>query len=213
MPMTRRLRKFALLTHIASSVGWFGAIIPYVALAVAGLVSQDAQTVRSAYRDMEMIGWFAIVPLGIAALISGLVQSFGTQWGLLRHWWVLVKFVLTVVAVIILLGHMQDMSRVAYMATALPNFRHDLLHSAGGLLVVLAAMTLSIFKPWGMTPYGQRHAAYQPRVEARQEREPLIAPGQRRWGRIILYHAIALALLFAILHLSGLHHFTGLHHH
>src|SRR5262249_46233945 len=134
--LTRRLRKFALLTHIASSVGWFGAIIPYIALTVAGLFSQDPQTVRSAYLGIEMIGWFVIVPLSIAALVSGLVQSLGTQWGLFRHWWIVTKFALTVVAVAILLRHMQDVSQIAHMATAMPNFRHDLIHSAGGLLVV-----------------------------------------------------------------------------
>jgi hypothetical protein len=33
---------------------------------------------------------------------------------------------------------------------------------------------------------------------------------QINWARIIGYHAIALAVLFAILHVAGLH---GLHHH
>jgi hypothetical protein len=203
------LRQFALLTHIACSVGWFGAIIPYIALTVAGLVSQDPQTARAAYLAMELIGWFVIVPLGVAALLSGLVQSLGTQWGLLRHWWIVVKLALTLFAVIILLRHMQDVSRVAQMARGVMlssvNFRPELVHSTGGLLVVFAAMTLSVLKPWGMTPYGQRHTEMPsaPR-EARHQR--VLAASRPRWGRIILYHALALALLFMILHVTGLQH-------
>src|SRR5688572_29513640 len=96
-------QKFALLAHISFSVGWFGAVVPYLALAIAGLVSREAQMVRAAYLSMELIGWFVIVPFSFAALVGGLVQSLGTRWGVFRHWWILVKFVLTVVAVIVLL--------------------------------------------------------------------------------------------------------------
>lgn len=100
---------------------------------------------------MEFIGWFVIVPFSLAALLSGLVQSLGTRWGLFRHWWVLTKFVLTVFAVVILFQHMRDVSRLALMAkgTKLSNadLRPELIHSAGGLLVLLVAMALSVFKP------------------------------------------------------------------
>lgn len=95
MTMTPRLRKFALTAHITFSVGWLGAVVPYLALAIVGLTSHDAQMVRAAYLSMELIGWFVIVPLSLAALLSGLVQSLGTPWGLFRHWWIVVKFLLT----------------------------------------------------------------------------------------------------------------------
>jgi len=86
--MTPRLRKFAFTAHITISIGWLGAVVAYLALAIAGLTSQDAQTVRAAYLSMELIGWFVIVPFSLVALFSGLVQSLGTQWGLFRHYWI-----------------------------------------------------------------------------------------------------------------------------
>ena len=48
--------------------------------------------VRAAFLAMESIGWFVIVPLSLAALPTGLVQSLGTEWGLFRHCWMLAKF-------------------------------------------------------------------------------------------------------------------------
>jgi len=63
MTMTPRLRKFALTTHITSSIGWFGAVAAFVALAIAGMISYDAQMVRAAYLAMELTTWFVIVPL------------------------------------------------------------------------------------------------------------------------------------------------------
>jgi uncharacterized membrane protein len=65
---------------------------------------------------MNLIGWLVIVPFSLAALLSGLVQSLTTQWGLFRHWWIVVKLVLTVVAVIVLLRHMEAVSRMARIA-------------------------------------------------------------------------------------------------
>ena len=107
MTMGPRLRKFALTAHVTCSVGLLGAIAGLLALAVAGLTSQDAQMVRAAYLAMELTGWFVIVPSALASLLTGLVQSMGTTWGLFRHYWVLAKLLLTVFATVVLLLKMK----------------------------------------------------------------------------------------------------------
>ena len=86
MTMTPRLRTFALTAHVASSVGWLGAVVVFLALAGVGLTSQDAQTVRGAYLVMEPAAWFVLVPLAFASLLTGLVMSLGTTWGVFRHY-------------------------------------------------------------------------------------------------------------------------------
>jgi len=164
MTMSPRLRRFALTAHVTFSVGWLGAVIAYLALAITGLKSPDAQLVRAAYLSMELIGWFVIVPCSLAALLSGLVQSLGTEWGLFRHYWILVKFLMTLVGTLVLLGHMRNVSRMARLAAETTFSRAEVgilplqlvVHATGGLLVLLAATALSVFKPWGRTPYGRR---------------------------------------------------------
>ena len=219
MTMTPWLRKFALTTHVISSVGWLGAVAGFLALAIAGLKSQDSQMVRAAYLAMKLTGWLVIVPLSLATLLTGLVQSLGTSWGLFRHWWILAKFLLTIVALVVLLRHMQDVSRVAQLAkeTSLStaDFRPELIHAAGGLLIVLAATMLSVFKPWGMTPYGLSKAKQTESPSRSSDalvevREPVFAASRPRWGRIIGLHAIGLVLLAVIiLHRTG----GGFRHH
>ena len=83
--MTAHLSKFALTAHIISSVGWFGAVAAFLVLSVAGRTSQDAEVVRSSYLAMNLIGLFVIVPLSLAALLTGLIQSLGTHWGTGRN--------------------------------------------------------------------------------------------------------------------------------
>jgi ABC-type anion transport system duplicated permease subunit len=82
MTMPPGLRKFALSVHITLSVGWIGAVGAYIALDVAAASSQDMQTLRAAYLAMESIARYVIVPLAFAALLTGLVMSLGTKWGL-----------------------------------------------------------------------------------------------------------------------------------
>ena len=164
MTMTPGLRKLALTAHVASSVGWLGAVAAFLALAVAGLTSQDAQRVRGAYIAMDMTGWFVIVPLSFTSLITGLVQSLGTTWGLFRHYWVLIKLLITVLATALLLVHMQPTSRVARVAAErtlssadLRELRAQLVADAGAALVALfVTTTLSVYKPRGVTRYGWR---------------------------------------------------------
>jgi ABC-type anion transport system duplicated permease subunit len=91
MTLTPSLRKLTLTVHVMSSVGWFGAVAAFLALAVAALTSQDAQLVRSADLAMDLTAWFVIVPLCFASLLTGLVSSLGTHWGLFRHYWVACK--------------------------------------------------------------------------------------------------------------------------
>jgi hypothetical protein len=165
MTMTPRLRKFALTAHVTSSVGWLGAVAGFLALAVAGLTSQEAQMVRAAYVAMALTGWFVIVPLSLASLLTGLVQSLGTPWGLFRHYWVLFKLLINVFATIVLLMYMPTLDYFAGLGADTTLSAGDLrvlrdpspvLHASLALLLLLVATTLGVYKPRGMTPYGRR---------------------------------------------------------
>src|SRR5919202_2975797 len=118
MTMTSGLRKFVLAVHLTFSIGWIGAVVAYLALGVSAVTSQDAQTVRAAWIAMELTGWFAIVPLALAALLTGIVMSVGTPWGLFRHYWVLITLGLTTLSTVVLLLHMPTVSSLADMVRA-----------------------------------------------------------------------------------------------
>jgi hypothetical protein len=164
MTMTPRLRKFVLAAHVTSSVGSLGAVAVFLALAMVGLTSQDAQVVRAAYIANGLIAWYIILPLLLSALLIGVVQSLGTPWGLFRHYWVLAKFLLTVLTIVVLLLQMGGISYIAAAAAEATFSSADLLglrrslrlHAAGGLVVLLVLVALSIYKPRGMTRYGWR---------------------------------------------------------
>lgn len=176
MTMGPRLRKLALTAHVASSVGWLGAVVGFLALSVVGLAGRDAQTVRAAYIAMESTGRFVLVPLALASLLTGLVQSLGTRWGLFRHYWVVIKLLITVLATGVLLLYVRTLGHLAEVAAGTGLSGGDLgglrnpspvLHAAAGLLLLLVATVLSVYKPRGLTRYGRRKQG-----ERRADRRP-----------------------------------------
>jgi DMSO/TMAO reductase YedYZ heme-binding membrane subunit len=168
MTMTPRLRKSALAAHITFSVGWIGAATGYIALDIAAATSQDAQTLRAAYLAMGLIARYVIVPLALASLLTGLVMSLGTKWGLFRHYWVLISLLLTIIATVVLLVETQTISYFADVAADPTTSGDDLralgstlVHSVGGTVVLLAILALNVYKPRGMTRYGWRKRSTQ----------------------------------------------------
>jgi len=168
--MPPRLRKTVLVVHIATSVGWLGAVAAYLALDITAATSSDVPTVRAAYVAMDLIVRYAIIPLALTSLLVAIVNAIGTPWGLLRHYWVLVKLVLTLVAATILLLEAPTVAQLSETAAAGSDPRDlpaTLAHSAGALLILLTNLVLSVFKPRGLTRYGWRQLHQQQRRQAR----------------------------------------------
>lgn len=162
MIMPPAVRKLALTLHVTVSVGWLGAVAAFLALAVVGVTSRDDRTVRGAYLVMEPAARLILLPLAYASLVTGVVQSLGTTWGLFRHYWVLFKLLINIVATVILTTYM---ATFRYMAGVAADPNADLsavrnsspvLHSILALLMLFVATVLAIYKPRGVTPYGWR---------------------------------------------------------
>lgn len=160
--MPARLRTLALITHVTASVGWLGAVLAVLGLAVTGLTSDDTTLVRGVYLALDVIGRYVLVPLALASLLTGLIQSLGTTWGLFRHYWVIIKLIINVVASVVLLLYTDTLRQLADIAASRPGDVHllrgptVLIHTVAALLLLAVATVLSITKPRGTTRYGWR---------------------------------------------------------
>jgi hypothetical protein len=162
--MRSGVRKFALAAHLTFAVGWIGTVVAYLALGVAAVTSEDPQTMRGAWIAMELTGWYVIVPLAVASLLTGLIMALGTNWGLFQHYWVVFSLTLTAFCTFVLLLHMPTVSSTADLAreaegARLESLGGDLAHPGIGLLVLLVIQVLNVYKPRGLTRYGQRKRA------------------------------------------------------
>jgi len=157
------LRKAGLALHVAASVGWIGAVTASLVIGIAATVTSDQSVIRGAYLSMQIIGWYALVPFSLASLLTGLIQAFGTTWGLLRHYWVVIKLTMNLFAAAVLLLYMQTVDYLANSARSAAATGNDMagnpspiLHAAGALILLGVALTLSIYKPRGLTRRGRR---------------------------------------------------------
>jgi hypothetical protein len=182
MIMAPEVRKAALVAHVGCSVGWLGAVVTSLVLALAGLAAAAGEVVRAVYPALEVIGWYGLVPFSLASLLTGLIQSLGTHWGLLRHYWVLVKLLMNLFATGVLLLYMQTLTYLAAMARAaataadLDRLRDPspVAHAGAAVVLLLVALVLSIYKPRGLTAYGQRTQHRQRTITARTRAEQAV---------------------------------------
>jgi hypothetical protein len=211
MMMTPPVRKLTLTAHVTASVGWLGALAVFLAHALASLVTRDEQMVRAVSLAMGLTAWFVILPLSLASLTTGLVQALGTAWGLFRHYWIFFKLLLTAIATIVLLLKLGPISYLADAAAEASFSRSDLIglrtslvvHAAGGLLVLLAAAALAIYKPAGMTRYAARKRFERGDTAVKQGSGSVTStPG---WVKVFGAIVVVLVVLVVIMTLGGGH--------
>lgn len=223
MSMAPHLRKFALTVHVVCSVALLGSIAAFLALSIAGLDSRDPSIIRAAYPAMDIVARYIIVPLAFGSLLSGLVQSFGTPWGLFRHYWVLAKLLLSGFATAVLLMKLEMIGHAARLAAEaiLPHAELGIvgtelrLHAAAGLVVLLVTAILSVYKPRGLTPYGRRKQQEQKGPSqgpeaTRRRRSPIswgigVSSGGSVTVTLSRMQILGAVVAIAVLHLLVLH--------
>ena len=154
--------------HVAVSVGWLGAVVAYLAVAVLVMSSPDVSWLRVGFPLMQQLVWWVIVPFNLLSLASGLASSLASPWGLLRHYWVVTKLIINLVTTVLLLGYTEEINRSAQLAgrpvlaaAELQALREpmNVVHAATALALLLLATVLAVYKPAGLTRRGQRTAA------------------------------------------------------
>lgn len=164
----KRARRSLLVAHVSISVSWLGLTIGLLTLGITAFATGDPATAQAATRAMQIFGDWLVVPVALAALLSGLVLSLGTPWGLARHRWVWTKFWLTLVATGLSVFSLRPgLSEAAERGTA----DIDLVIAPSVATATYLFMTaISVLKPWGPTRRGRRLRVSARSVKAVDER-------------------------------------------
>lgn len=170
--MPRRVRRIMLVLHVATSVSWLGLTMGDIALGLTAVFTEDPATQHAMYLALGVIGGVLLIPIAWLAYLTGLLGALGTQWGLVRHKWVLTKFLLTTVTVAL-----TTFSFVPGVLAAAETVRNapadELVVLDGGTNGLISAgivsgsiyticVLLSIIKPWGRTRWGTNKPEAKP---------------------------------------------------
>ncbi|MBI3968477.1 MAG: DUF2269 family protein [Chloroflexi bacterium] len=164
------LRKLLVAVHVIASVVWLGIVLVRLVLAVTATTTPDANLIHAVYLIVDLVDRTVLWPAAIGALVSGVILSVGTPWGLLDHYWIVVKLGITIAAIVTGFLLVDRWVAQAIVATsgltangmpASPGVAATLLirSSIAHAIVLTAATVISSFKPWGKTPLGRRRSA------------------------------------------------------
>ncbi|MGC5533134.1 DUF2269 domain-containing protein [Streptomyces sp. SR-10] len=171
-PLKRPVRRGILVSHVAVSVSWLGLTVGLLTLGITAFISGDPSTADAATRSMKIFGDWLVVPVALLALVSGLVLSLGTPWGLARHRWVWTKFWLTLVTTGLSIFSLRPGINAA-AADGVVDI--DLVIAPSVATATYLFITaISVLKPWGLTRRGRRlriSASSTKSVDARSPRQ------------------------------------------
>ncbi|MFJ6434560.1 DUF2269 domain-containing protein [Streptomyces sp. NPDC091416] len=169
-PLKRHTRRGLLVAHVSVSVSWLGLTVGLLALGITAFSTGDPDTARAATRAMKIFGDWLVIPVALATLLSGLVLSLGTPWGLARHRWVWTKFWLTLMttglSVFSLRPGIDEAAERAAVDISL------VVAPSVAAVAYLFMTAISVLKPWGPTRRGRLLRVSARSVKAVDERSP-----------------------------------------
>ena len=170
-----RVYKLLLTAHIITSVGWLGVVFAKLVLALTAATAASPDVSATLLVALDAVN-AAFAPASTGAIVSGVLLSLGTRWGLLQHSWVVAKLVLTVG---VFGTAVQVVPRIVGLAVAEPTLLGLpwapavlLAFAAVHLLMLAAATALAVYKPWGKTWLGRRADARRRPAPTGRERAP-----------------------------------------
>lgn len=158
--LRRPARRATLVVHVAASAGWLGLTLGLVALAAAAITTDSAPTIEASVRSMKVFTDWLVLPLAFLTLLSGVLLSLGTPWGLAQHRWVYTKFWLTLVTVtastFALRPGVNDAAATVSAGEQLASSTDLIAGPIVSMSAYLFMMVISVLKPWGLTRRGRR---------------------------------------------------------
>lgn len=170
--ITIRQKRWLLSAHLFCTVAWLGTALCSLVLNLTALFTQDSHLLRAIYLQASILDVALLRGGALGAILTGLLLSVLTQWGLFRFYWIMLKEIISVlcIAVGVIISSWND---EALALAASPGFQS--VHSpiyltdrawmflgiAFQLVSLSAVVVISVFKPWGQWKRFTRHRAKQ----------------------------------------------------
>jgi hypothetical protein len=144
--------------HVLVGVGWFGITFAKLVLEIVAVRTADQDGTRSGLLFMQALDRAVFPPVALATLATGILLSVATAWGLFKHWWIVVKLVLTVGVIVTGAAFIGAWTDAAVRGTTSGGSASLWLIGAAVVHVLMlgAATVISVLKPWGEVRPGPR---------------------------------------------------------
>lgn len=138
-------KKWLLLVHLIFSSIMLGGAVIFLVLSIVAASTADESVYSACYTVMHVLSQTSVRASTIGTIVTGVLLSVGTHWGLFRYYWVIAKEVLTLVAIVV--------GPIGMYMWTLPARADDLGVMWTGIILqvisLAAIFCLSVLKPWG----------------------------------------------------------------
>jgi len=165
--ITIRQKRWLLSAHLLCTVAWLGAGLCSLIFNLTALFTTDPHLLTAAYVFADILDKAILRGGAIGALITGVLLSVLTQWGLFRFYWIIIKEMVSMLCLIIgvIMSDWNDEAisltvRWGLQALHQPLYLTDRTLMFLGIFFQLVSLSgiivISVFKPWGQRKRAQR---------------------------------------------------------
>jgi hypothetical protein len=154
-------RRWLLTIHLLFSAIMFGVAVAFLILSIAAANTSDEGVLKACYTSMHVLAKTSVKVSTIGTLVTGILLSVLTQWGLFKYYWIIAKEVLTVLSIV--LGpigmYFWTLKAVTLTTAEGLNALHDQAFIVNNvqlwigiilqIISLIAMFIISVFKPWG----------------------------------------------------------------
>lgn len=147
------------ISHILFAIMWIGGVMALVSLQL-GLTPDTKETMHTAAIAHLIVDEFFLIPGGVGIVTTAIVYGAFTRWGFFKQKWLIVKWILTILLIIIGAGYMgvTIKENVVYAQNMLSEnisadvYWDNVYHVAtAGILQLFGfvyIVVISVIKPW-----------------------------------------------------------------
>lgn len=160
-PLAITPKRWLLSLHLLFAAILFGNSVVFLVLSIAAAVTNDVNVLKAIYTSMHIMATSSVRASTIGTVVTGILLSVWTKWGLFKFYWIVVKEILTIVSLGLGIIGFYYWTLEAFSITAAeglnalhnPVFIGNRLQLFVGIIfqiISLGAMiVISVFKPWG----------------------------------------------------------------
>lgn len=159
--LNQKKKSILVAIHVLSVASWIGGTLGMLLLGVYLQNAANGEQLFYTLASMEVIDENLLKYPALLSLLTGILLSIWTQWGLVKHYWVLIKFALTILTIMIgilflnkwtalLVDLVEETGFVALQNSQFQSTWLSIIITASFNLFCLAFMTfITYLKPFG----------------------------------------------------------------
>ena len=158
--LTQNQKSWWLISHLLFTAMWIGGGFTQIVMIVLIHLTTSGEFLYAAHSFMHIFDLALIIPGALGVVITGIVLSVRTHWGLTKYYWIISKEVIALILIAsggVLNIWVQDAIHITLTerldALNNPAYLHDrlmlLIFGAGQLILLVTVVLISVKKPWG----------------------------------------------------------------